>query len=438
VGDKDIYDYEITPPANARYFVSSISNTGKSSFKADAYKMFKYVDLTGKHDRIYISASGDDNNSGLNASNPIKTISKASELLSNKGELVFIGGDYFDYSFDFSSFSKFTGLGKTRIIRGTRFTSATPTSGYSRVYQVPYSTIINSNFYLWQHDIEDEETLISMEERHPFHRGRRTRLPSTRIYPASSIEEIESTADKLMWYQSGGILYFSITEDSDLSVNPIVIPSGLFSANRQNNVEVRNIDFMYCGILTTNLTGLFENVSCGMYNGAGAIRYDNTVGLVFRNTEAYGCSNDGFNGHTNSGYARTSVIFENCYAHDNYDDGESCHEYSDVIHKGGLYEYNGNGITPASGGHATCYNVIVRKSGSHPWSMGQEGTGFSAQGSSLDDGIGTNIYCFDCISQDNLIGYRGLLEGGSKAYNSLSINNGSNFVNIQQVECKIL
>ncbi len=137
-------------------------------------------------------------------------------------------------------------------------------------------------------------------------------------------------------------------------------------------------------------------------------------------------------------YKRTSVVFENCYGHDNYDDGESCHEYSDVIHNGGLYEYNGNGITPASGGHATCYNVHVRRSGHYPWSTFNEGTGFSAQGTSLDDGIGTNLVTHNCISENNAIGYRGLSEGGSKAYGCISKGDGVAFTNIEQVNCLTL
>ena len=110
---------------------------------------------------------------------------------------------------------------------------------------------------------------------------------------------------------------------------------------------------------------------------------------------------DGFNVHTSdtSISDRSCVTFENCWSHDNSDDGESCHEHCNSIHYGGLFEYNGSGITPATGGNAQCYNVLVRRNGSHAWVEDATGTGFSAQGSDA------HCQCMGCVSQNNVKGY---------------------------------
>ena len=436
-------DMVISVPSGARYMITSILATAQNIFNMGVDIMLRYMNFNSVGSMVgtaFISPDGSDTNDGLSEGRPVKTLTRMSEILDPAGELILLAGDYIGYNLNLSAYSKMTGIGKARILGGERFLTATKTNGYNRIYQVNRAATIPVEHFLWQHDIEDDATVILTTERSPYHRGRRTRLGSTRLYHATSIQEIEDTTERLMWYQAGGILYFSKTDGSDLAINPVIYPtptSRLVAAGLRN-VDIQSLEILYNSILTTKLTGRMINMLVGFSNDSGSIRYDNTVGMLFKNCEAFACYNDALNGHTSGAYKRTHVIFEDCYSHDNADDDESCHEFCDVIHRGGLYEYSGNGITPASGGHASCYNSYVRRHGDFLWTRDKAGTGFSAQGASTDDGIGTNILAFGCLSENNIRGYRGLADLSSLAVNSISKNDRYPFADIQQINCATL
>ena len=98
-----------------------------------------------------------------------------------------------------------------------------------------------------------------------------------------------------------------------------------------------------------------------------------------------------------------------------------------------MYEYNGSGCTPASGGCGEYHNVVCRKNGDWDWTYADK-TGFSAQGSVTVDGITiySTIKCFNCVAQDNNIGFRdtNTNNSGSSCYNCISINNNTDFSSI--------
>jgi hypothetical protein len=112
---------------------------------------------------------------------------------------------------------------------------------------------------------------------------------------------------------------------------------------------------------------------------------------------SHGTSNgDGFNAHaTNSGetYAHQSgTILENCWSHDNTDDGYSEHARGESFIIGGLFEYNGKaGVTPSYGAHCTCIGVVSR----HNFS------GFLITGTCNDGGSGNQMVCIDCLAYEN-------------------------------------
>lgn len=404
-------------PSESPYIDTIMLNLGSVKQEFEPYYIFNNNKIKNTS-RIYISPSGSDSNSGSKSS-PMLTINSAKDVVKDGGQIILLEGDYTGESIDLSEVNASIIANRgdnVRVIYGTKFTSATLTAGQTRVYETAYAPVLNTSIWLWQHDIEDANTLIPLNERHVYHRGREHRMPCTRIYPASSIAEIESTTDKLMWYQNGGMLYFSKIDSSDLSLNPIVIPttSSIKSTNDNTQIEIQGIDFMYVGLDTNGCYGNVSDCSFGMVNVSGAVVYDKSININFNRVEVFGCLNDGFNGHVFGNesnpypFARQiSVAFYDCYGHDNGDDGESGHEFTVVYHHGGLYEYNGNGVTPASGCHTICYNVMARNNGDHDWSPGQTGTGFSSQGRSLDNGVGTNIHCYNCISIGNIIGFRG-------------------------------
>ncbi len=364
------------------------------------------------YDRLYISTTGTDE--GLGTLEDPTTFTGAKGRLEPNGEIVLLEGDYENPLFELDAFKNVRAEqgAKVRFIYGEKLTSATLEGGYTRVYKTTFTSDITANSFIWQHDIEDEATLIPTNEMHPLHFGRTHRLSSTRIYPATSIAEIESTTDKLMWFKDGSDLYFSKVDGSDLALNPIRIPK--VSTIRQYNdweLNLSNIRFMYCSLYLQGLRGKWYNVRAGMTKFAGAIIADDSE-IVFDSCEAEACLNDGFNTHntntvTDDFTRQILVRFINCYSHDNSDDGESCHDYCESHHDGGLYEYNGNGVTPASGGHSVCNNVMTRKNGVHDWTTDQVGTGFSSQGTSQDGGTSSNIICNNCLSIEDKTSFKG-------------------------------
>jgi len=433
----------IDVPSNAHYFITSLSAhylaNNNLKIEWDVYITSSF--FASNKARVYISTDGLDTNTGDLAS-PVLTLRKAIRTVSKTGEIIVLNGDYVGEVIDFSDFNilKAASGARVRFIYGNKVVLAPLSGANTRVYETNYVGAIAANSYLWQHDIEDEETVIAIADRHPLHRGKRTRMSSTRIYPAASIAEIESTTDKLMWFKSGDTVYFSKTNGSDLSVNPVVIPYSVsLYATKEKNISFQNIEFLYCNIKTQYLSGKFIDCYFGMSNNSGMIIYDLTTGLSFENCEVSGGNNDGFNGHTYTPNSfkhtkQTNVTSINCYSHDNSDDGDSCHEYSETNIIGGLYEFNGNGITPAAGGHCNCTNVMASNNGVHNWTTDQAGKGFNTSGAATDDGVGTNIYCYGCISKNNIIGFLGL-DVSSKFINCISQNNTTPFISGEQINC---
>ena len=356
---------------------------------------------------LYVSASGSDDNDGLTVETPIATFAKAIELLDPKGELIFLDGDYENFTIDLAAFAKISTVGSgTRLLYPkVKFNTATLVSGYSRVYSTPYTGSWKYN--MWQQDVADEATLISSAEKHPLHRERTHRLGNTRIYStttdivstvtADHLGYIENTTDKYCYYidTANGVLYFS-APSADFAAHPVVIPnSTIIKASVNRKVDISGLHFQYATLLTTGLSGLLNNVSVMYTTGAGCIRWDNTFDLILNNCEVAAGLNDGINGHTSG-----DITCFNCWGHDCGDDGESDHETCHIAQYGGLYEYNGNGCTPASGASGEYFNTIVRNNKPHPWVTDTGSTGFSAQG---NDAL---IYCNGCLSIGQAIGFR--------------------------------
>ena len=398
-------EYEADVPTNAKY-VRFTGGTGMPDYTISVTTFLTdAINILNAAETVFVSPNGSDDNSGLTEDAPVQSINKAMSI-TNK-TLVLLAGDYDNPNIDLSAFGKIIGYGNVRIVKyRDKITSATRTSGYTKVYQATISASLPSSYkYLYQHDVPDADTEILAAEKHPLQRNRTHRMPSTRMYKAASIADIES-GTRPMWYASGTTLYFSIASGTTLASNPVIVPSGSITMSSKKSIDIRNIHFMYTNLILRGASGILDNVSCGMTTPiSGAFMLDYSKTLLLRNCEAYAAfttgGGDGFNVHTadTSISDRSCVTFENCWSHDNSDDGESCHEHCNSIHYGGLFEYNGSGITPATGGNAQCYNVLVRRNGSHTWVEDATGTGFSAQGSDA------HCQCVGCVSQNNVKGY---------------------------------
>ena len=433
----DLDDEIVNRPLNAKYaaFTSVVSQTQFFHVKVNkTISLDKFL-----NDCCYLSLDGDDSNDGLTKDTPIQTINRAKEITAKT--LYILSGEYENFDVNFSDFDNIIGIGNVVLMKyKQKITEATLVSGMTKVYQVPCS-IKSTVGFLWQHNIADPVTLITDTEKHPYYQYKTHRLPSTRLYPAATVEEIEQETTKLMYYldTTNDILYFSKTENSDLNNNPIIVTDSSvgYGASKNRNVEIKNINIKYCNFATKNLTGKITNVSVGMCTGSGAFKLDDTKDLFLYSCEGYACTTpsggDGFNTHVSANYDYAKIIMFDCWGHDNSDDGESCHSNSCIIQHGGLYEYNGSGCTPASGGCGEYHNVVCRKNGDWDWTYADK-TGFSAQGSVTVDGITiySTIKCFNCVAQDNNIGFRdtNTNNSGSSCYNCISINNNTDFSSI--------
>lgn len=429
-------DYEISVPSSARY---AIINSLKT-FALQTTRLVCHADYKCQNnapDIVYVSSQcGNDGNDGLTAAAPVLSINQANRILSPRGTLVMLDGDYYSPEIDLANYEGLIGQGNVRIINGFKIDNANLVDTVKTLYSIKLPFSVPSTSFLWLHEVPDTITRIKENERHFLHGGRKYRMPSTRIYHSDENYENWQNSDSILhWTVSNGTLYFTVPRETDLSATPVVVPRYDVYSSSENHITINNIKILYSCLLLNNLTGSLENVSVGMCNATGAFNFAGCKTMDVISCEAFGSSNDGFNTHA-SVENNSEISFENCYGHDNSDDGESCHEYSKSHHLGGLFEYNGNGITPASGGQTSCKETITRNNG--PWYLwtgtNREGTGFSAQGISSTE-TETAIFCRNCISINNIVGFNAIRGGISYAINCSATNNSKfNFLNIQNFQ----
>lgn len=436
-------DFTYSVPDSAVYAIFSSGTLASRNVVGikDVSALDLVLEIADIADKIYISPTGSDDNDGLTKETPILTLSKAKKILHSDGELIFLEGEYENFAYDLAAFSKVSTVGEAKLVYyREKISAANLVDGLTRVYQAP---ITNKSYtgQLWQHNINDEATSIIPEERHPLQRNRTHRLRSTRIYLASNFDTtstttaefcatIEATTDKYMYYidTTNSVIYFS-APDADFTAHPIIVPSATkLTASCERKVDISGLDIMYAAIATKGLTGILNNVKVSYSSNTGCIQWDYTFDLILMNCEVAASTNDGINGH----WAGDITCF-NCWGHDCADDGESDHEACHIIQHGGLYEYNGNGCTPASGASGEYYNCIVRNNAGHAWVTDNDGSGFSAQG------VAAHIYCMGCLAIGCDEGFRCLGDGSLGTFiNCVSQNNNKAFVDGVQINCATL
>lgn len=436
-------EYEYNVPEGAVYVISS-SAVSKSDGKC-IYGIYERAILnnSNKLSVCYISPNGTDSNDGATANTPIATFEKAKSILDSNGELIFLEGDYWNYNIDLSAFAKISTIGSARIIiYKNKVTSAELLDGYTRVYSTPFAYSFNYE-NLWQHDVPDEMTLIPDIDRHPVHNWRTHRLTSTRLYRAETVEEIENTTDRYMYYidTTNDVMYFS-APNSDFENHPIIVPgNNEIAASTNRTVDISGLEVQYATLNVGKLSGTISNCKVFFAQVVGCIIWDHAYGLTLYQCEAGGSANDGINGHGDG-----KIVAYDCYVHDCRDDGESCHNLCVITQFGGLYEYNGNGCTPATMGGASYYNVHIRHaSGNFPWTEGQKGTGFFASeataATTAPDGSRASayMYCNSCVAEDCVSGFRATNSGDRGPaviyVNCVAKENETNFYGGTQMNC---
>ena len=215
---------------------------------------------------------------------------------------------------------------------------------------------------------------------------------------------LEGLSENNTFFYDGTNVYFNT---DTVIEGVVVVKDSEYVANFMNcnNLHLSGLEFSYgytngVNILATN-NALVENCSCHhslRRNNWAYTRSD----VIFRNCISYKARRDGFNA---AWYG--VVVLDNCRSIYNYDDGESSHEYCEIIVIGGEYAHNGKA------GHAPV-----------------NGCKFSCNGT---------------YSHDNYV--NGLLRSGGSGYsvlpylisNSVFINNGTDIVtdiDINMMNCK--
>ncbi len=426
------YTYEV--PDGAVYVRSSCAtNTNPATLTAERVGASSTPDepfepaVSDEANKVYISVDGNDENTGLSADDPIATFARAKAVGGENGTLVWMSGDYWcPDGVNLGAFAKMRTDGTVRLIYYShKFDSANLVDGYTRVYSVPCDTAITGS--IWQHDVADSRTEIAFEDRHPLHRDRTHRLPSTRIVSVTGVDitstdtagylgTMEAATDNYLYYYDAdaGVLYFT-APDADYSAHPIIKGSSTIIKGSARDVHIRGLNILYAQISVGALFGVIEDVSVLGGYGGGCIIWDGASGLSLIRCEAMGADNDGINGH-----ATGHITCRDCWGHDNLDDGESCHNSCFITQYGGLYEHNGSGCTPATGGEGMYYGTIARNNGY---------TGFSAQG------VDAVIMCNGCLATANNIGFNVGGTATGTLINCVAGGNTTNFNGGKRYNC---
>lgn len=469
ISEDEIYEYgEAVFDITEKYKYLWISNRNDSgtvtikihqeaTLKSEIEKeILNDIDQTINNRIAYVSPNGSDTNDGKTENTPVKTINKALSL-ANKIRL--LEGIYIGETVNLNSYPynevEIKGQDAKKVVIDFKSSnpylvndgSETLVSGYTKVYQVTCNTFPfadgATNAFMWQDYVNDQNTLITEQDRHPLQRGRQYRCDSTKIKQVASIAAIEALSEnEFGWYWENGIMYFSRPQISSIE-HPIVIPKrdarfielqGNWIVRKQikltlNNIEVRygNINISY----TSNCELADVLVKYPYISNGGCFYIYAATNCKLIRCEAAGVTNgesigDGFNVDTagtadNATCTCLSLYMRDCWAHDIWDDGYSDHDNSEVTIDGGLFEYCGKGgLTPSYGSNDVIKNAVCRYN---------RGAGILATGTPQVSRINTNVLaqnclcygqqygfksdngcnlkCVSCLSKDNQVGYGG-------------------------------
>lgn len=409
----ELTTHVVNVPSNASYFITSLPLSQiDDNFKIEwdveiTYSFFANPVSSSleKSYSVYLSPNGNDSNEGTKTS-PFKTFNRALLKVLKGGEIILLEGDYQKLQIPDISGIKVKGeeQGKVRLINNRQsITNASLEAGYTKVYRTNELTSLHPNtINLWQHDIPDENTLIDISEKNEWHKNKTHRLPSTKIVPALSIQDIEDSTE-LKYFESGGYVYFSKVESSDLAVNFIAEPTNLMTDFVSCDLDLEDIEIFYTVFhyasgsfkLKFNRVSVFCTNSSNFYLGG-----DVKAELKYCNTG--GSGNDGV------GIKGNADVIEDClWSHDNDDEGSSAHDTSKVFRKNCFFEYNASSdIADVNSCSSTSINCLSKSTASFVFSFQEVG------GNNYGTGTMINCICYGSI---------GGTIGRVKAYNTLLI-----------------
>lgn len=445
-GTFDVIGSMISTPAGTTKTITPTKNYygftifyGSKTIATSANVLFETPTLP---DVVYVDAvNGDDTNPGTTEGAALATFAAAFSKTGVDTTIILIGDTTERLNIKTKSNQRSVRLiGKrglvNRIICGTKIDSGTLVAGTTNVYQTPLSSFSTSDrFQLFQHEVFDESTLISDNERHPLQRGKTYRCDSTKITRVTSLDAVKTSEGYTFFYDTDAqMLYVKIKEGTTLAANPVYIPggSGIFGNDGSVAFEMVNIECWYGSILLRYCHGGRAIDCAAKYAlGDGAWSWDAAIGVELIRCEAArvfsgSTTGDGFNADsttTDPALAKHTVAtMIDCWGHDNNDNGYRDRKRCETTIIGGLFEYNGiGGIKASSGAHDTIYNAYCRK---HV----ESGIALVGSPRAEEGGRGSQIFAIGCICENNKINYYvygdtfGTDENFGKFVNCVSLN----------------
>lgn len=385
---------------------------------------------------IYVDAASTSSVGSI--ARPYKTISEALlEAVNYEVCTIIIAGGTYRETLDFTPFINhdLTLMSKerenVRILGSDEITGWTKTTGYTNVYQASFSKTIPT----WLHSAPNPifqdlrpSRPITTTEKHPLQKGLTNRLPFTPILEVADIETVDSTPGTYYYDTDSSILYMHNAQSADPEVdsyNYEVIQRDWATGPRidqkpwcRSTLRMIRINFFYgaSGFRSWGWQKVERYYCSAFAQASSGGAWQDDMGMIFSYKDEAGYSTaDGFNSHyvpkvSNTGDdARMGVTY--CryvepWAHDNWDDGLSTHERTEVTLMGGLSEYNADsGARAAAGANWVVHNLYSRKNGWQKDGYPASGEGIACV-NVVDDGRAATIcIAFNCVSENNTNGY---------------------------------
>lgn len=435
-GPGEYVDYELTVPPGATH-AAFCGQGGFTVKRVD--KKINPVFLGGGGAgelTVYVDKDAAPDGAGTAAS-PVRTVTEAVSKVVNAAAATIIisEGDYREFlPFALLPTGNFTFANReghrVRILGSDKLGPFTKSSGMVNTYQTPFSGTVPTWSRYDDPIFEDGRPTkeILPEDYHPLQKNLTHRLPFTPIVAVASPAAVDTTPGS--YCVDEGVLYLHPSDSDDPETNGYSYEVIARAANSYNDpatttkkvrLNLKGLQFYFTTqglILRGNAINHLQDVVSLATPGAGAIRPHSGANFLL-DCEAGFCDGDSFNGHFSAytGYASLSdnrsnyptTLYDGCWGHDSFDDGESSHEQHNVRMARTLLEFNGDsGCRPSNDATYYVTDSIFRHNG---WQVGHGGTpgkgeGFSAVNPTINPArLGCRALLFNCLSYGNNTGY---------------------------------
>lgn len=353
--------YSVTVPAAAKFarFSSRVEIQTLVDFGSSIlFKINNDADMAARSAKlVYVGPNGVNDPANGAKATPFKTIryavqqgykkicmlrgqyvynSTSYELLENVNDLEIMA----DNSGNYAS----TPRDAVELINGAQMDTSSMTSLGSNVYRIPYTTSQSSWVNVFINQTVNPLMTLGDGRQVPAvglwanHSDWRNDFEFTPVLSSANMPNNSFTYDGTYCYvcsdDMANITALMVVGD----VNPVVIKNC-------NNVLIdgltvkygvyRNFEITHCnGVVLNNCTSMYTSRENGFM-----LDYSDAI---LNNCHSHKAMVDGFNAHYNG-----VMILNDCVGSYNYDDGQSSHEFCEVVVNGGEYSHNGKaGIAP--------------------------------------------------------------------------------------------